>query len=136
MVDSSPVSNQSSTYALSSMVQGSLGGQPQPMQAMPMVMMTPQLLTAKKDLTTLKKLKSKDCEYEVFCPMCENRGFTKAVQKRSQAQWLGCIGFACCGCWLGCCLIPFCIRSIGDTVHFCNSCNHPLGKKSIGGLHC
>lgn len=37
------------------------------------------------------------------------------------------------GCWLGCCLIPFCIQDLKDAKHFCPNCNNYLGKHAKMG---
>ena len=102
--------------------------QQQPVQ---MVMMTPELVQAKQDFHDLKDLKDYAKPQSVYCPMCEHRGETTVKDKRSQVQWLSCLGCVCCGCWMGCCLLPFCVKSMADSVHYCSSCKHPLGKKGV-----
>ena len=96
-----------------------------------MVMMSQELMQAKQDYHDLKELKEHDDPKTVFCPMCEHRGHTEVKSKKSQVQYLACMGCVCIGCWLGCCVIPFCVSAIGDHVHYCGKCNHPLGKKGI-----
>ena len=48
-----------------------------------MVMMTPELITAKDDYHKLKELKEEDKPTTVYCPMCEHRGQTIVRDKRS-----------------------------------------------------
>ena len=35
------------------------------------------------------------------------------------------------GCWLGCCLIPFCTPQMKDAVHHCPHCTRVVGMKTL-----
>ena len=98
---------------------------------MTMVMMSQELMMARNDLQDLKDLKEAESGCPILCPMCDHRGTTVVQEKRSQLQWAACTGCVCIGCWLGCCLVPFCVSPFKDYVHYCSSCNHPLGKKGV-----
>lgn len=65
-----------------------------------------------------------------ICPHCRNTITTNVSHKNGLATWLTC---GCCcifGCWLGCCLIPFCVDGLKDTTHHCPSCQRIIGVKS------
>ena len=49
-------------------------------------------------------------------------------------NWVACGGVALLGCVLGCCLVPFCITELKDSVHYCASCGRLLGKKEAVNL--
>ena len=67
----------------------------------------------------------------IYCPMCEKRGVTETHKKASVAQYISCLAIFSIGCAVGCCLLPFCIESCKDTVHYCANCKVPLGRKTI-----
>ena len=116
--------------AMAGQMQAPIPGMMQmPMQ--PMVMMTHELAQAKQDLRDLKDLKEHSDSQVVLCPMCDQRSSTDVKKTNSQVQYAICLGVTCAGCWLGCCLIPFCIDGIADHTHYCSKCKHPLGRNGI-----
>ncbi|XP_033630669.1 cell death-inducing p53-target protein 1 homolog [Asterias rubens] len=62
------------------------------------------------------------------CPNCNNLVTTVTHKEIGLMVWLMVGGMILVGLWLGCCLIPFCIDGIKDTVHTCPNCKHTLGK--------
>ncbi|XP_064634077.1 lipopolysaccharide-induced tumor necrosis factor-alpha factor homolog isoform X2 [Lineus longissimus] len=62
------------------------------------------------------------------CPMC-NAFVTTTVEYNAGAlPWI-IAGLLCLfGCWLGCCLIPFCVTDLHDCTHTCPNCNRVLGR--------
>jgi len=63
------------------------------------------------------------------CPFCQANVTTRTNVVPGTVTWLSCLGLALVGCWLGCCLIPFCIDGLQDTEHFCPNCNRLIGTK-------
>ncbi|EFO18255.2 hypothetical protein LOAG_10240 [Loa loa] len=61
------------------------------------------------------------------CPSCN-----KAIVTETHTH-AGLLAFTICGilllfgCWLGCCLIPFCVRDCLDVNHICPNCKILLG---------
>lgn len=109
------------------MMQPAYGMPPQPMAMAPVNMGVQQ---AEKDLADLKKLKSETYPANVLCPMCEKRGITETTKHTSMVQYATCLGLFSIGLAGGCCLIPFCVPSMKDTVHKCGSCKAVLGRQS------
>ncbi|CAF1286941.1 unnamed protein product [Rotaria sordida] len=72
-------------------------------------------------------------EYPVqcVCPRCGAHIVTRAEKTTGLFTWLLCGGLVVFGCVLGCCLIPFCIDSAKDTVHYCPNCSYVLGAKRM-----
>mmetsp|Transcript_3790 Transcript_3790/g.10441 ORF Transcript_3790/g.10441 Transcript_3790/m.10441 type:complete len:118 (+) Transcript_3790:113-466(+) len=68
----------------------------------------------------------------ITCPHCQADCLTRAEsQGKSLAQWAGCCGLCLIGCWLGCCLIPFCVNDLGTFQHSCSSCGKFVGEYRI-----
>ncbi|XP_002739641.1 lipopolysaccharide-induced tumor necrosis factor-alpha factor homolog [Saccoglossus kowalevskii] len=64
------------------------------------------------------------------CPHCHNTIVTTVTYENGTVTYLA-AGIVCLvGCWMGCCLIPFCIDACKDAVHCCPNCNIVLGKYS------
>ncbi|XP_077991165.1 LITAF domain-containing protein-like [Glandiceps talaboti] len=62
------------------------------------------------------------------CPRCQQEITTRLVYKNGWIVWLS-AGIICLlGGWLGCCLIPFCIKSIKNVDHYCPVCKELVGK--------
>ncbi|XP_070617592.1 lipopolysaccharide-induced tumor necrosis factor-alpha factor isoform X2 [Erythrolamprus reginae] len=64
---------------------------------------------------------------QITCPSCRQMIVTRTIYQPGALTWLSCGGLALLGCWLGCCLIPFCVDGMQDVHHFCPSCNAFLG---------
>ncbi|XP_021041207.1 LITAF domain-containing protein isoform X1 [Mus caroli] len=63
---------------------------------------------------------------QTICPYCGNRIMTVTTYTPGLLTWLLCSGLFVFGCFLGCCLIPFCIRSTMDVTHSCPLCHHQI----------
>ncbi|CAF1229344.1 unnamed protein product [Didymodactylos carnosus] len=61
------------------------------------------------------------------CGNCHASIITRTERTAGILTWLICGGLALFGCWLGCCLIPFCIGELQDTQHFCPNCAALIG---------
>lgn len=64
-----------------------------------------------------------------ICAFCNHDVVTKTTLRNGCITWLS--AGACClfGLVLGCCLIPFCVKSLKDTVHTCPNCGSVLGVR-------
>ncbi|XP_013969943.1 LITAF domain-containing protein isoform X1 [Canis lupus familiaris] len=60
------------------------------------------------------------------CPYCGNYIITVTNPVPGTLTWLLCTGFFVFGCFLGCCLLPFCVDSLMDVKHTCPVCQHEL----------
>ena len=67
----------------------------------------------------------------ISCPTCGRNVETRIEYKSGIATWGLCVCCVVVGCWLGCCLIPFCVNSVKDVNHICPSCGNLLGKRTI-----
>ncbi|KAI3659886.1 hypothetical protein MP638_003386 [Amoeboaphelidium occidentale] len=59
----------------------------------------------------------------ITCPSCNTTITTVTNKKNGLLTWLLSCGLCVFGCWLGCCLIPFCVDDVKDTEHICPRCN-------------
>ncbi|CAF1057893.1 unnamed protein product [Adineta ricciae] len=62
------------------------------------------------------------------CPNCEQSILTHVEESSGLFAWLACLVLVSLGCWLGCCLIPFCIKELKTKVHYCPNCRAELGR--------
>jgi len=62
------------------------------------------------------------------CPNCRSMIITRVEQTSGLLTWLLCFFLVIFGCWLGCCLIPFCISDLQNIQHYCPNCNAFIGE--------
>ncbi|KAG8558416.1 hypothetical protein GDO81_016983 [Engystomops pustulosus] len=62
------------------------------------------------------------------CPVCRQNVVSRVEYNTGLLTWLLFGLLLLIGCWLGCCLIPFCVDGCKDVDHFCPNCNHHLSK--------
>nr|XP_027203607.1 lipopolysaccharide-induced tumor necrosis factor-alpha factor homolog [Dermatophagoides pteronyssinus] len=58
----------------------------------------------------------------MVCPYCHSKVLTEIRYKDGLLTYILCCGLVLFGCWLGCCLIPFCVPSLKDVEHYCPEC--------------
>lgn len=63
----------------------------------------------------------------VTCPQCHQAVVTRTSYETGTLTWLICGGLVLLGCWLGCCVIPFCVNGCKDVRHTCPNCNTSVG---------
>uniref|UniRef100_A0A914XD50 LITAF domain-containing protein n=1 Tax=Plectus sambesii TaxID=2011161 RepID=A0A914XD50_9BILA len=63
-----------------------------------------------------------------MCPKCHAQIVTQTQVRAGLLAWLICGGLVLIGCWLGCCLIPFCVDECQDIDHTCPNCKQFLGS--------
>ncbi|XP_065161900.1 lipopolysaccharide-induced tumor necrosis factor-alpha factor homolog [Atheta coriaria] len=64
----------------------------------------------------------------MICPHCQTDIYTTRKVKPKPAAYLSCALIFMFGCFLGCCLIPFCMNSCRSVSHSCPNCGRHLGK--------
>ncbi|PNH06760.1 Lipopolysaccharide-induced tumor necrosis factor-alpha factor [Tetrabaena socialis] len=67
----------------------------------------------------------------VHCPTCNTMVNTTTVKEPGLGTWMIAGGLCIVGCSFGCCLIPFCVDSLKDTMHMCPQCNRVLGMQKM-----
>ena len=53
-----------------------------------------------------------DLPASIVCPYCQKQGMTRIEKKNGLIPWLACLIIFLFGGFLGCCLIPFCIKGL------------------------
>ncbi|KAL5007382.1 hypothetical protein ScPMuIL_016188 [Solemya velum] len=61
------------------------------------------------------------------CPYCQANIVTVINYDTGTLTWLSAGLFCLVGCWLGCCLLPFCINDLQDVRHTCPNCSQLIG---------
>ncbi|XP_053550299.1 lipopolysaccharide-induced tumor necrosis factor-alpha factor homolog [Bombina bombina] len=88
----------------------------------------PAVIVAPVHSTVVIGTSFQDTPVSCSCPICRQNIVTRTEYNTGLLAWL-IFGILCLlGCWLGCCLIPFCVDSCKDVDHFCPNCNHHLHK--------
>ncbi|CAF0750244.1 unnamed protein product [Adineta steineri] len=66
---------------------------------------------------------------ECLCWNCHTRIVTRVGKKIGYLPWIACMALVTLCCWCGCCLIPFCVKDLKDTNHYCPKCETLLARK-------
>nr|AEW43450.1 lipopolysaccharide-induced TNF-alpha factor [Solen grandis] len=64
----------------------------------------------------------------IKCQFCQADVVTSTYMETGTLTWVACFIIAIVGCWLGCCLIPFCMDGCKDVVHQCPNCRQQVGR--------
>lgn len=64
----------------------------------------------------------------MVCPHCQTHIITCTTYQDGTLTWLAAGALCLLGCWLGCCLIPFCLDGCKDVIHSCPNCHARLGS--------
>lgn len=64
----------------------------------------------------------------MVCPHCQTHIITCTTYQDGTLTWLSAGALCLLGCWLGCCLIPFCLDGCKDVIHSCPNCHARLGS--------
>ena len=64
---------------------------------------------------------------QMTCRYCNQNVYTKVSPVPGLMAWILSGALCVFGCWLGCCLIPFCVQDCLDVEHRCSHCNNLLG---------
>jgi lipopolysaccharide-induced tumor necrosis factor-alpha factor len=69
-----------------------------------------------------------DKPMQCTCANCRSSIITHVKKTPGLLVWIISFILILFGCWLGCCLIPFCIGDIQNTQHFCPNCKAFIGE--------
>jgi lipopolysaccharide-induced tumor necrosis factor-alpha factor len=64
---------------------------------------------------------------QMQCSKCRAEIMTTTKSSTGLLTWILAGGLCLIGCWVGCCLIPFCIDGCQDVDHFCPNCRAHIG---------
>jgi len=64
----------------------------------------------------------------IKCQFCSADIVTSTFYETGTLTWVACFIIAIVGCWLGCCLIPFCMDACKDVIHQCPNCHQQVGR--------
>ena len=63
------------------------------------------------------------------CPLCRKHIVTHVEYEVGNESCYGALILAFCGCFCGCCLLPFCLTECQDAVHSCPECRVIIGRQ-------
>lgn len=69
----------------------------------------------------------RDWPMHVICQYCAADVRTSTHYRSGCMTYLLCGLLTMCGCFLGCCLVPFCIDGCKDVIHTCPNCDQVVG---------
>ncbi|KAF7267721.1 hypothetical protein GWI33_019079 [Rhynchophorus ferrugineus] len=64
---------------------------------------------------------------QMTCPYCNSPITTLTTARASKKTHLMALLLCFLGGYCCCCLIPYCVASCKDIIHYCPRCNHYLG---------
>lgn len=88
----------------------------------------PTVVMAPATTTVVLTTSFADTPAACTCPACRQNVVTRIEYNIGLLVWLIFGILILVGCWLGCCLIPFCVDSCKDVDHYCPNCNHHISK--------
>jgi len=62
----------------------------------------------------------------ITCPFCYQSVVTKPIAKVGLMTWTACFVLILFGLFLGCCLVPFCLKDFKDIYHVCPNCKYTV----------
>ncbi|RXM32442.1 Lipopolysaccharide-induced tumor necrosis factor-alpha factor-like [Acipenser ruthenus] len=68
-----------------------------------------------------------DRPVQLLCPGCQQSILTNMESTSGTMTYLACGALFLFGCVFGCCLIPFCVDGLKDSIHTCPNCKNVLG---------
>jgi len=93
-------------------------------QPQPQLQETPgNIVFMQQPQTNNKPITHMHVSENIFCFRCNKMVQTKVTKRVGSCTWCACFGL----CFIGCCYIPFCIKTCKDTEHCCPNCNTQLG---------
>ena len=70
-----------------------------------------------------------DKPVQCTCPHCNAVIVSRIERKTGLLVWVIFGILLLFGCWLGCCLIPFCVSDLKDVEHYCPQCQMLIGER-------
>lgn len=68
---------------------------------------------------------------EITCPSCQQLVITKMDYRVNASTWLMCCVVFFVGGFLGCCFLPFFMKSCKELAHRCPQCNFIIVRRSL-----
>jgi lipopolysaccharide-induced tumor necrosis factor-alpha factor len=109
--------------AMSTDQQHLLHGHPPPAYPQATYQQPPAIVTINKRWTEIPE--------NHVCQWCGVQGITTTERVPGLLTYLASGAICLVGCWLGCCLVPFCVDSCQDVEHYCPSCRQLVGKYTV-----
>jgi len=79
-------------------------------------------------VTTTNVVPMREFPVLTSCPHCRATITTSTRYETGLMTWLIAGILVLFGCWLGCCLIPFCVDACKDVIHTCPNCHQVVGS--------